>query len=188
MKPLIIVAHPASDQSHNRYAFNEVKKRLSHVDYKVIDLYEESFNPVLFDADQAQKERYQCLLAWSTHIVVLYPIWWNGPPAILKGFFDQVIEAGYAFKFDQTPLPKVGWPRGFLSGRRAAVLTTSGSPKWLHYLYQRRRGIKNVTKDTLGYCGVKTKSFHVGGAQRLTEANKHSLKHNVSSALAWLTP
>ena len=187
MNLLIVVAHPDTEHSHNRYIYEEVKRRMSHVDYKCIDLYEEEFNPVLFQEDEAQKQRYQDLVAWSTHLVIIYPIWWNGPPAILKGFFDQVIEADFAFKFDPTPFPKVGWPRGFLNGRRAAVLTTSGSPTWMHYLYQRRRGIKNVTKDTLSYCGVTTKNFHLGGAQRLDETNKHKIKRMVTDSIQWLT-
>lgn len=186
MNPLIIVAHPDNDGSHNRYMFEKAKEDVAHTDYKVIDLYNESFNPVLFQGEPEQKERYQNLLAWSTHIYVIYPIWWNGQPGILKGFFDKVIEPGFAFKFDQTFIPKVGWPRGFLAGRRAAVLTTTGSPKLMHYIYQARRGIKLTTKDTLGFAGVTTKSFHVGGAQKLTENNKRRLDRAVAKATNWL--
>lgn len=186
MNPLIIVAHDDTDRSHNRYMFRRVKESLAHTEYKVIDLYKEDFNPVLGRGDREHVERYQNLLAWSTDIVVIYPVWWNGMPAILKGFCDKVIEPGYAFVYDSTPLPKVGWPRGLLTGRKTVTLTTSGSPSILHKVYQRARGIKQGTVDTFGFAGLTTKNFHLGGAQRLDEANKRRINSKVDKAIKWL--
>lgn len=187
MNPLIIIAREDVPGSHNRYMFERVEENLAHTEYKVIDLYGEDFDAALGRGDREQIERYQNLLAWSTHVVVIYPVWWNGMPAILKGFCDKIIEPGFAFVYDDTFLPKVGWPRGLLRGRKAVMLTTSGSPSILHKLYQRGRGIKQGTVDTFGFAGFDTKNFHLGGAQELTDSNKRRIDSLVEKATKWLT-
>ena len=35
-------------------------------------------------------EKYRNLITWADHIIFIYPIWWGGMPAILKGFIDRV--------------------------------------------------------------------------------------------------
>ena len=187
MNLLLIVAHEDEPGSHNRYMFERVKENFAHTEYKVIDLYEEDFEAALGRGDREQVERYQNLLAWSTHVVVIYPVWWNGMPAILKGFCDKIIEPGFAFVYDDTFIPKVGWPRGLLRGRKAAFLTTSGSPSILQKVYQRGRAIKQGTVDTFGFAGLHTKNFHLGGAQALTESNKRRIESLVEKATNWLT-
>ena len=36
-------------------------------------------------------------LAWADTLVVQFPLWWYGMPAILKGWFDRVFVKGFAF-------------------------------------------------------------------------------------------
>ena len=33
-------------------------------------------------------------------LVFVYPTWWSGPPAILKGWLKRVLVPGVAFRFD----------------------------------------------------------------------------------------
>ena len=70
--------------------------------YKVIvkNLYKENFNPVLtkaerasyyeklFDNSQIESDINQ--LREAELLVLIFPTWWFGFPAILKGWFDRV--------------------------------------------------------------------------------------------------
>ena len=59
----------------------------------------------------------------ADHIVILYPLWLGGPPALLKGYMEQVARAN--FFLGKT---KRGLPSGRLKGRSARVITTNGIP------------------------------------------------------------
>lgn len=67
------------------------------------------------------------LLAADT-LVVQFPLWWFGMPAILKGWFDRLFVQGFA---QGIPHPETGramrYGDGGLTGRRAFVLTTVGA-------------------------------------------------------------
>ncbi|MBB5119813.1 NAD(P)H dehydrogenase [Streptomyces eurocidicus] len=60
---------------------------------------------------------------WSDAVVLQFPMWWFGAPAILKGWIDRVFTAGFGYG------PKVPPPysEGILAGRRALVSVTAGA-------------------------------------------------------------
>ncbi|MCT2592650.1 NAD(P)H-dependent oxidoreductase [Streptomyces sp. N2-109] len=66
-------------------------------------------------------------IAWADAIVFHFPLWWFGPPAILKGWFDRVLVQGFAFgvKDDQGGVRRYG--DGGLAGKRALVVTSVGA-------------------------------------------------------------
>ena len=35
--------------------------------------------------------------AWADALVLVYPTWWSGQPAMLKGWFDRVLASGVAW-------------------------------------------------------------------------------------------
>ncbi|HET8696394.1 MAG TPA: NAD(P)H-dependent oxidoreductase [Gammaproteobacteria bacterium] len=39
----------------------------------------------------------QAFIAWADHLVMVYPLWLGEMPALLKGFFEQVLRPGFAF-------------------------------------------------------------------------------------------
>jgi len=59
-------------------------------------------------------------LLWADHVIFIFPLWWFGLPAILKGWFDRVLSVGFAYGggrwFDTGPL----------KGRRALLTITTG--------------------------------------------------------------
>ena len=57
-----------------------------------------------------------------------YLNWWNSTPAILKGFIDRVFVAGFAFKYEG----KI--PKGLLTGKKAAVIMSTGAPNLFYKL------------------------------------------------------
>src|SRR5207342_1347434 len=72
-----------------------------------LDLYGEGFNPVMRREERAKYsdaplyyqsvKRYADQLAQAEAIVAVYPTWWYGLPAMLKGYFDRVWAPGIAF-------------------------------------------------------------------------------------------
>jgi NAD(P)H dehydrogenase (quinone) len=99
-------------------------------------------------------------------------------PAILKGFIDRVFSSGYAFKYSSG-----GMPQGLLKGKKASVFVSTGSKKWITCLFLGDRFKKNAVKDIFGFCGIKTKVYHVDTAYALNDAQKEKIRKNVDKAL-----
>lgn len=111
MRVLFLHAHPLADSLHGalgRTIVGRLKARGHEVDD--CDLYAEGFDPVLdaasraryFDtnANRAGVERYVERLFAAQALVLSFPVWCFGPPAILKGFMDRVMIPGVSFKLD----------------------------------------------------------------------------------------
>ena len=102
----------------------------------LLDLYAEGFDPVLSReahrlhlAHPSQKPEitdHIVRLRWAEAMVFVYPTWWSGQPAILKGWMDRVLVQGVAFT-----LPPGGRSiKPMLTHiKRIAVVTTHGSSK-----------------------------------------------------------
>lgn len=69
-------------------------------------------------------------LDWADTVVLQFPLWWYGPPAILKGWFDRVFVKGFAYGVQDPAAPgrTLRYGDGKLAGKRAQVILTSGSP------------------------------------------------------------
>jgi NAD(P)H dehydrogenase (quinone) len=103
---------------------------------KTIDLYADDFAPAMtaeqlenyFDTNARlpRVQTYVDNLLWANALVFVYPTWFGAQPAILKGFFDQVLLPDVAFR-----LPKRFGPlRPRLTHIRSVdVVTTHGSKK-----------------------------------------------------------
>lgn len=103
----------------------------------VRDLYGMQFDPVLRDEERplhgdgqiSPDVAAELELLQSAHILVLvYPIWFGLPPAILKGYVDRVLGSKYSFRDIQQ---QSGHPA--LKGKPLLSFSTSGtSLSWLH--------------------------------------------------------
>lgn len=192
MRPLIIVAHPHPTGSHTRHGFEHALRLLkdANIEHDVIDLYAEKFDPVMRDKPTKkhleQLDRYRSLIDATDSILILYPVWWNGPPAILKGLFDCILTPGWAYHYHMTPIPKIGLPIGHLKGKRAAIVSTSGALGFLHTVIQGSRAGMVIGHDVLSFVGMKTKRYNVGGCQEFTDANKRRIEKTIRRSLRWL--
>ncbi|TYO95052.1 NAD(P)H-dependent oxidoreductase [Desulfallas thermosapovorans] len=131
MNALVIYCHP-NPKSFNAAILDVVKQELEQkgAKIKVKDLYAMNWNPVLSAADfqkflAGEKPediaREQADVVWADVLVLISPIWWFSIPAMLKGYIDRVMSQGFAYEYTPTG------PRGLLTGKRAAVITTSGA-------------------------------------------------------------
>ena len=57
---------------------------------------------------------------------MVYPTWWYGLPAMLKGWFDRIWAPGVAFKLGDGAIEPL-----LTNIKRIGVITTYGSPLWL---------------------------------------------------------
>ena len=139
MRVLVVYAHPLADSfaaALHRAVVAALRRRGHEVDD--CDLYVEGFDPVLTPGERrAYNTPNPDLAAVASHVerlrraeavVLCFPTWWYGLPAILKGYFDRVWATGVAFT-----LPEGGGPiRPALTNiRKFWVVTTYGAPWWL---------------------------------------------------------
>lgn len=186
---LIIYAHP-NHEGHCGYFLQKIEKLLKEkgVDYKTLDLYQLDFDPVLKNEEHytsgrtnitKQNREIQKMIAADKRFVFIYPVWWNCPPAILKGFFDRIFTSKFAFIY------KNGYPWGLLQGK-ASVFCSSGSPIFFRKFFLGDRAVKLVTKDLLNFCGIKSRAFPVGSATKLTERQKRKIDKQVKKGMKWI--
>jgi len=140
MNVLIVYAHPVPT-SFTHAVLEVAKKTLAAAghDLRVVDLYAEGFQPVMSRADrEAYLENTELLtsqvpehidnLNWAEGLVFVFPTWYFGPPAILKGWFERVWLPGVTFQ----PAEEKGQTTSSCIQhiKRLVVITSSGSPMW----------------------------------------------------------
>ncbi len=86
----------------------------------------------------------------ADHIVFIYPLWLGGPPALLKGFMEQIARKEFALGAGVH-----GWPIGKLRGRSAHVIVTMGMPALAYRLWFGAHGVKAFNRSILGIAGIK---------------------------------
>ena len=146
---LIVTAHP-EPTSFNHALSARAIAALEGAGHRVLhsDLYAEGFNaeggrgdftdtadPARFHYQSEQTHacrtgsfapdiaREQARLLQADLLILQFPLWWGGPPAILKGWIDRVLAYGYAY------VDGARFDTGLFGGRRAALsVTTGGTP------------------------------------------------------------
>lgn len=89
-------------------------------------------------------------LAWAGHIVIFFPLWLGGMPALLKGYLEQVARPGFAVAQDR--LNPLG--RKLLAGRSARLVVTMGMPSLVYRWYFRAHSVKALERNILGFVGI----------------------------------
>jgi len=141
MRVLVVFAHPLED-SYGAALRDAVTQSLKEGGHTVdpSDLYREGFDPVLSVRErQVYRDTASNTENVTEHVhrlqraegvVFVFPSWWYGMPAILKGYFDRVWLPGVAFDFgSQAIIPLLRNIRLF------GVVTTTGAPEWFTRFY-----------------------------------------------------
>ena len=137
MRALVIYCHPVEGSlcSAMRDAAVRGLKAGGH-EVSVIDLAADDFDPVMSAHDWEKYMNreiddspeivpYLELVQRSEILVFVYPTWWSGLPAQLKGWLERVLVAGVAFRFNEKNQVRPG----LTQLRRIHVISTYGSPK-----------------------------------------------------------
>jgi len=155
----VVFAHPVAD-SYGAALRNTVVSALEEAGHAVdlLDLYAEGFDPVLsrqaHALHRAGPETKPEIAAQASSVqeadalVFVYPTWWGGQPAMLKGWFDRVLVEGVAYTLPDGATrvrPKL------LRVRRLVVITTHGSTKWINAL-QGEPGKRVILRGVRSLC------------------------------------
>ena len=87
-------------------------------------------------------------IAWGEHLVIVFPLWLGDMPAVLKGFFEQVLRPGFAIGKG----PR-GMGKGLLKGRSVRIVVTMGMPALFYRAYFGAHSVKSLQRNILAFCG-----------------------------------
>lgn len=132
MKHAVILAHPkrGSFNAAIAQAYCESVEALGHRTL-LRDLYALDFDPRMKSEELPFSAAFKpgedvvaerAAIADADVFVLVYPLWLNSPPAILKGYLERVFGYGFAYGHDghgSEPL---------LSGRKLMTFSSSGAP------------------------------------------------------------
>ncbi len=150
-----------------------------------MNIGEMQFDPILHKGYRERMElepdlqRFAKLVHDSDHFVIVYPVWWVGMPALLKGLFDRAWLPGSEFRYIKMKSGKrtMFWHR-MMKGKTARTILTSGTSPWLiralpgNVNAQLRWGI-------LWFAGFKVRSVWFGPAETVPEERKQQWLHQV---------
>ena len=133
MKHAVVVAHP-SQSSFNLAVANAYCDAVTQRGHTPIlrDLYRMGFDPCLRDDEIPRPRGFKpgdavvaerSTIAEAEVFAFIYPLWFNTPPAILKGYIERVFGMGFGYG----PIHEGGNTQ-LLKGRRMISFSSSGAP------------------------------------------------------------
>jgi NAD(P)H dehydrogenase (quinone) len=156
MRVLLIHAHPREDSlsAALREATKAALEAAGHA-VELRNLHAEGFQPAMSAEERGRHHDIpRNLEGIADHVealqraealVLVYPTWWYGMPAMLKGWFDRIWVPGVAFNLGAGAIEPL-----LTNIRRIGVVTTYGSPTWLLWYVGRpdrklmHRGIRRL--------------------------------------------
>jgi NAD(P)H dehydrogenase (quinone) len=140
LKLLLVFCHPDPDSfgAALRRTAVQALHAAGH-ELREIDLYAEGFDPVFTAAEKRSYlgdtarniegvAAHVEALRWAEGWVVVYPTWFYGAPAMLKGWLERVWLPGVAFRIATAKQRTIGGELGNI--KLFVGITTSGSPWW----------------------------------------------------------
>ncbi len=143
MRALVVYCHPKAD-SFNAAVKDLVLQKLhaAGAEVRLSDLYARGFQPVL---STPEWEGYLTCptnchpvaqdvadLKWCDTLIFVYPTWWYGLPAMLKGWLDRVMLPGVAYLMPDDVHKNIR--PGLRHITRLGVFTTCGASRWLTWI------------------------------------------------------
>jgi NAD(P)H dehydrogenase (quinone) len=137
MRVLLIHCHPRAE-SFSAALRDTARQALEAAGHQVEcrDLYAEGFSPALNSTEHrdyldpasnpSDVADHVASLQRAEALLLVYPTWWYGLPAMLKGWFDRIWAPGVAFKLGDGAIEPL-----LTNIQRIGVVTTYGSPLWL---------------------------------------------------------
>ncbi len=134
MKQAIVLAHP-SRNSFNAAVAGAYAAAVEACGHTAViqDLYAMDFDPRLRASELPWASDFaiapdvaaeRAILADAEVLVLVYPLWFNAPPAMLKGYVERVLGPGFGYGNSGAA------PQPLLGGRGLISFTTSGAPGW----------------------------------------------------------
>ena len=199
MNVLVVFCHP----THDSFTGASLQRAMAGLataghDVRLIDLYAEGFRPELSRAERAvhgidQRTDPQLHsdiadhlehLRWAEALVFVYPTWWAGQPAMLKGWFDRVLVNGVAWHLPEganriRPM--------LVEVRRLVVVTSHGSTKFINVI-EGEGGKRVVSRAVRVLCNLRCRTQWVAlyDIDRASLAKRQAFLDRVERRLARL--
>jgi len=166
MRVLVVYCHPVPESfcaSIRDKAVATLQARGD--DVRLTDLYGEKFDPVMGceerrtyndgpPADPALLPHIENL-RWAQAILFIYPTWWYGLPAMLKGWLDRVWATDIVFRL---PEGKGRITSLMTHVTRIGVITTCGAPLWWTILVG-QPGRKTIMRGMRALCATRCRTM-----------------------------
>ncbi|MGI9489978.1 MAG: NAD(P)H-dependent oxidoreductase [Geminicoccaceae bacterium] len=166
MRILIVYAHPV-DTSFGAALKKEVQSTLDGRGHeiRVLDLYRMGFDPVLSRDERLAYESvgghrailkdHIAAIKWAEGLIFVYPTWWYGLPAILKGWLDRVWLPEVTFS-----LPKdEGAIRPLMQNIRLLGGVSTYGAGWWWTRYVGDPGRRTIMRGVHSLCARNCRSF-----------------------------
>ena len=168
MKALVVYSHPCAE-SFNAAIRDTVVETLQKAgnEVRLTDLYAIDFNPVM-DARERREYHDEAInerpikqhiedLFWCDTLVFVYPTWWFGLPAMLKGWVERVFIPHRTFRI---PTAGESMQGRIQHVRRIAVITTCGATWWISKMMG-EPGRKTLLRGIRALCHPRCKTLYL---------------------------
>ena len=164
MKTLIVLCHPSNEnfsrviQSETSILYDKYK-----LEFEIRNLYQIGFNPIISSNDiaaykmgTAQEDvlREQEYIRSADLIIFIYPIWWTGMPAMMKGYIDRVFSEGFAYSITTKGRKKL------LKKKKVVIVSTAEQNSKPHHVSSSYEQIINAEKQIFESCGMDVILHH----------------------------
>lgn len=170
MHHAVILAHP-DPESFNAFVARTYVEAVTAASQTATlrDLYRLGFDPRLGldelpwrrgDPPHTDVSAEREVLARADVIAFIYPLWFNAPPAMMKGYVDRVLGMGFAYA------PGDPGTRPLLAGKSLITVSTSGAPnEWIDQTGAVARLRAGFDDHIAAVCGLTVlEHLNLGGA------------------------
>ena len=156
MKKIFLVYGHYNEKSFNasikKTFINTAEEKGHEVD--LVDLYKEKFDPVFAGEEPGPDVLdHRKRIERSDVIALIAPIWNFRMPAIVEGWMDKVLAPPWAFRFKKI-FGNYGYPVGNLTGKKAIVFCTYGSPQFAIRTFFLNMPTKRLRRGVFNICGI----------------------------------
>jgi len=167
MRLLVVYCHP-DPESFNAAVRDRVVEAARGAGHEVdlLDLYAEGFEPTMsceerrgyheIGPNRAPVEDHIARLMAAEGLIFVYPTWWYGQPAMLKGWLDRVFVPGVAFAMPKPDAPIRG---GLDHIRLVGAVTTLGCPRWFWSFVVGAPGRRVLLRGVRAICAARCRTF-----------------------------
>lgn len=199
MRTLLVICHPVQDSlSRHLAAVAQDAALAAGADVEVLDLQAIDFDPRLRAEERAGYYAETSdlpdpalvplarQLQQAELLILVFPTWWFGFPAILKGWFDRVWRPGIAFEHGpdlNRLIPRLD------RLRHVVAITTMGSPRWVDWLVLRQPLRRVLRWSILKPCAPKARLHWLAlhQAETVTPARTARFADRIRARIARLT-
>ena len=181
---LVINGNPKSESFCKVLASHYIKSSEQGNDVRLISINSLEFDINLnfgYSSEHALESDliyFQQSVAWAEHVVFIFPVWWGGMPAKLKGLIDRTFLPDFAFKYkSNNPMPEK-----LLKNKSADIILTMDAIPFYHRWIQGDPVYRQLKRTILRFCGFnKVSATYIGSIINSSEKQRDNWVKQVAS-------